>query len=120
MCACIGGPFLSRRREPPVAPRLLRGNIGRARPVRLQSGGSALAVAAPANCLTFAVRSLARLCPPPSAPWRADSDTHLRSRCAGKVGPPVVRNRVWAFPSHGTRIAGGAARADTLVAGELL
>src|SRR5258708_5959689 len=107
MRICFGGPFPSRHREPPVTPLLVRGNSGGPRPVRLQFGGIALAVAALANRLALAMRPLARLHPPPSASRRANSDSHLRSRCSRDAGPVVVPNRLWTFASHGARIAGG-------------
>src|SRR5882724_9248129 len=118
MRTCLGGPFPSRHREPPVTPRLARGNSGGSRPVRLQFGGIAPAMAAPANRVAVAMRPLARLHPPPSASRRANSHSHLRWRCARDAGPAVVPNRLWTFASHGARIAGGAAGADSLVAGE--
>src|SRR6266404_3517267 len=98
----FGGPFLPRHREPPVAPRLVPGDLGGPRPVRLQLGGIALAVAAAANYFAVTVRPFARLHPPPSASRRANSDSHFRPRCARGPGPPVVPNRLWTFASHGT------------------
>ncbi len=89
-------------------------------PVRLQPGGVAAAVAAPANRPALALRPFARSHPSASAPRCANPGAHLRPRRARAAGAAAVRQRLWALAAHGARIAGGSARAHPRSARRLL
>ena len=89
-----GDPFFHGVGQLVVAPRVARGNLGRARAVGLQLGGLAAAVAAAANRAAVALRPPARSHPSASAPRRANPGAHLRPRSARAAGAAAVRYRL--------------------------
>src|SRR6202789_4525822 len=118
--AGAGRPVLSRRGQLIVAARVASRNPGRARPVRLQHGGVAPAVAAAANGPALTVRPFARSHPSAFASWDANPGAYLRPACARAAGTAIVRYRLWALAAHGARIARRSARTHPRIACSLL